>query len=89
MDLIREKLLEVLPVTSAAAISGTGVVSLGAVVNIALLALIVIQILYVIWKWRRDWSRHRKVQYAKADRVIRECTAENTPTTPPEPRREV
>jgi len=89
VDLVREKLLEVLPVTSAAAISGTGVVSLGAVVNIALLALIVIQILYVIWKWRRDWSRHRKVKRAEAKRAASECKAENTPTTPPEPRREV
>ena len=89
MDLVREKLLEVLPVTSAAAISGTGVVSLGAVVNIALLALIVIQILYVIWKWRRDWSRHRKVQCAKSKRESGECKTKSTPTTPPEPRGEV
>lgn len=89
MDLVRENLLEVLPVTSAAAISSSGLVSIGVVINIALLVLLVIQILYVIWKWRRDWRRHRKVQYAKAKRVIRECKAENTPTTPPEPRREV
>lgn len=89
MDLVREKLLEVLPVTSAAVISGTGVVSWGVVVNIALLVLIVIQILYVIWKWRRDWSRHRKVKCAEAKRKARECKAKNAPTTPPETRGEV
>jgi len=89
VDLVREKLLEVLPVTSAAAISSSGLVDIGTVINIALLVLLVIQILYVIWKWRRDWSRHRKVKRAEAKRAASECKAKDTPTTPPEPRREV
>jgi len=56
MELIKEKALDLMPATSAYTITKTGVLTLANLINGVLLALLLVQLGYVVWKWRRDYK---------------------------------
>jgi len=65
MEHVREKLMELVPATSAYAVTGSGILTLSNLINVVLLALLLVQLAYVGWKWRRDWKRHNKLSKSK------------------------
>lgn len=85
--LAKDKILEVAPVTSGVVITGTGAVALSTIINVALLALLVLQLGYVTWKWRRDWVRHKRAK--TRIKRMQECGEDlYASRKPPERRRE-
>ena len=60
--LSKDKIMELVPVTSGVVIAGSGAFSLSTIINITLLALLLLQFGYVLWKWRRDWLRHKRAR---------------------------
>jgi len=71
MEQLKDKLFELVPATSAYAVTGTGVLMLSDLINAVLLVLLVVQLAYVSWKWQRDWKRHNKTKRRK--RVEQRC----------------
>lgn len=60
MHELSDKVRELLPAASATAVSNTGVFHVSSLINAVLFLLLVVQLGYVTWKWRKDYQDRKK-----------------------------